>query len=245
MKSVFEEYMSNQNVWKTYGNLALFENEKRLTDEYVIRPVHANGKLKVLEAGTGSGRIAFRIREKADILIDAFDFVPAFIEQAEMTRHQNGLDIRFFVKNATDLSGLETDGYDVLIYLQQLLCHIPKEELSMALSECARVCRQGGLLLLSYADYDNRSLDRLLAYLLAAVRFLRRDPLGRQELPYLHTNSKKGRRILNLSYFGSHQSVIYWFRRDELEAALAAAGFEVIQRLDELKRIVYLVCRKR
>lgn len=245
MKSVLEEYMSNQNVWKTYGNLALFENEKRLTDEYVVKPAHDKGKLKVLEAGTGSGRIAFRIREKADILIDAFDFVPSFIEQAEMTRQQNGLDIRFFVKNATHLSGLETDGYDVLIYLQQLLCHIPKEELAMALSECARVCKPGGLLLLSYADYDNRSLDRPLAFLLAAVRLLRRDPLGRQELPYLHTNNKKGQRVLNLSYFGTHQSVIYWFRRNELEGALAATGFEVVRRLDERKRIVYLACRKR
>lgn len=245
MKSVFEEYMSNQNIWKTYGNLALFENEKRLIDEYVIEAARANDHLKVLEGGTGSGRIAFRIKEQVNVSIDAFDFVPSFIDQAKQTREQSGLDIRFLVQDAVDLNGLADNHYDVLIYLQQLICHIPKSGLSQALSECARVCKSGGILLLSYANFDNRGLDQALDIPLAAVRFLRRDRLTRQERPYLHTNNKNGQRILNRSYFGANQSVIYWFRNGELESTLTTAGFDVIRQLDADKRIVFLTCRKR
>lgn len=245
MKSVFDEYMTNQNVWKTYGERPLFENEKRLIDEYIVKPSKTNGDLNVLDAGTGSGRVAFRIKERAAVSIDAFDFLPSFIEQAETTKKQNGLDIHFFLKDASDLSGLANGEYDVLVYFQQLLCHIPKERLKVALSELARVCKPGGFLLLSYANFDNRTMDRLLAIPLAIVRFWRNEPLTRQELPYLHTNNKQGQRVLNHTYFGPNQSIIYWFRTGELEGAVTAAGFEVVRRLDEQKRIVYLVCRKR
>jgi len=245
MKSVFEEYMSNQNIWKTYGNLPLFVREKELIDASIIEPAKTNAGLRVLEAGTGSGRIAFRIKEQADVSIDAFDLLPSFIDQAERFKQQNRLDVRFFVKDAADLSGLANDGYDVLVYFQQLICHIPKESLRAAVAECARVCRPGGLLLLSYAAYDNRTLDRFLDLFLAAIRRMRKEPFSRQELPYLHTNDRNGKRVLNLSFFGRHQSILYWFKNGELEQSLAAAGFDVIQRHDTQKRIVYLVCRKR
>lgn len=245
MKSAFEEYSSNQNIWKTYGNKPLSERERLLIDEYIVKEFHKNGHLNILDAGTGSGRISFRIKENADVDIDAFDFIPSFIEQAEITKRQKGAKINFFVRNAVDLSGLTDNGYDVLVYFQQLLSFIPREQLCNALSECTRLCKPGGLFLLSYANYDNRRIDLPLSFLLTIVRFFRKDALSKQELPYLHTNNKKGKRIINLSYFGCNQGLIYWFRNGELEDAIEAVGFEVIRSLDENKRIVFLVCKKR
>lgn len=244
MKSTFEDYSSKQNVWKTYGDNPLQEKENRLAEEYIVIPFKSGCNPRILEAGTGSGRISFRIKEKADIYIDAFDLLPSFIEQAEKNKVKSGLDIHFYVKDAVNLAGFTDNGYDVLIYLQQILSIIPKSELHSALSECARVCKPGGLLILSYANYDGRGADRLLSSLLSVIRFFRKDSLSSQELPHLHTNNKKGKRVINLSYLGSNQSIVYWFRKIEIEDALFAAGFDVIRRLDEDRRITFLVCKK-
>lgn len=85
---------------------------------YFIKKYLTQKTGKVIEAGTGGGRIAFYIGQMGFNQIDAFDYVPQMIEYANKNLKDKNLNIKFIVADATNLSDFGRDTYDYLIYLQ-------------------------------------------------------------------------------------------------------------------------------
>lgn len=155
---------------------------------------------------------------------------------------RNPESINFFVADATKLTDITDNAYDTAIYLQRVICFIPKENIKEALKESCRILRPDGELIISVLNYDGRKLNRVLSTILTILRKIRKQDLSKQELPWLKLQGKP-----NWSLFGKNQATVYWFKRREIESLLNDVGYDIIESIeqDDKKTILYFVCKKR
>ena len=59
--------------------------------------------------------------------ITAFDYVPEMIKSAEHTKQKRQSKVNFLILDAANLDSIETNSFDYLIYLQQIICFIPEQ----------------------------------------------------------------------------------------------------------------------
>ena len=116
------------------GNGELIQAESYLLSKYM------NKDWRILEAGCGGGRICSYLAEHGYEHMEGFDFVEDFIANAK----SRGNSVRFFVADASDLSGIDDNQYDGLIYLAQVISFVPRDKIHSAIAESYRICRGGG-----------------------------------------------------------------------------------------------------
>lgn len=232
-------YSTSETKWGNNYNSDLLSFERRLIDKYLL-PLGTEGKL--LEEGCGGGRISERLSEMGFAHIDAFDFTKQFIEGAQ----KRGSSVRYFVADASDLSGLGDAQYDALIAFGQLMCFVPAEKIDVALREACRVCKPGAIALFSFLNYSGRWFNRPLSGLLGVLRCLRGEKrLSSRQLPWLHLRGKPNWRILQRG-----QATNYWFTETEMRNRLSQAGFEVLELFTNKEpprqgTMFYVACKKR
>jgi len=110
----------------------LFPAEHYLLDRYLT---NTNGR--VLEAGTGGGRIIFQIEQMGFRLLEAFDIAERMVGYGKKKAENLDSRIVFQWADATDLKPYESESFDYLIYLQQVLCFVPGDQLPQALKRGA------------------------------------------------------------------------------------------------------------
>jgi len=218
-------------------------------ETYFIKKYLTQKTGKVIEAGTGGGRIAFYIGQMGFNQIDAFDYVPQMIEYATKNAKDKNLDIKFKVADATNLSDFASNTYDYLIYLQQVLCFIEDEQLfHNALNEAYRIAKKDSITLFSFLDYHSRTLNIPLRMLLNILRRLRNEPIPDNYLPWLKINSSFNRKLLS-----KNQALTYWVKREEILMELNKIGFKVLEVKNasqintdakQRKGMLYVVCTK-
>ncbi|HBX86795.1 MAG: hypothetical protein A2W97_17775 [Bacteroidetes bacterium GWE2_40_63] len=218
-------------------------------ETYFIKKYLTQKTGKVIEAGTGGGRIAFCIGQMGFNQIDAFDYVPQMIESANKNLKDKNLNIKFIVADATNLSDFGSDTYDYLIYLQQVLCFIEDEQLFYkALNEAYRIAKKDSITLFSFLDYHSRTINIPLRILLNILRWLRNEPIPDNYLPWLKINNRFNRKLLS-----KNQALTYWVKRDEIIMQLEKIGFEVLEVKNasqintdakQRKGMLYVVCTK-
>ena len=132
----------NRNIYETveFDNWAYREGldyeENFLIEKYL------NKDLRTLEAGTGGGRIILEMKNLGFTSLQAYDYLPGFIEQAKK-KDPTGT-ISFEVEDATDLS-YEDCSFDQILYLQQIISSIDGADHKLkALKEAYRILKQGG-----------------------------------------------------------------------------------------------------
>lgn len=91
--------------------------------------------------------------------IGAFDYVEQFIANAKQVES----NINSFVADATDLSKIEDDK---LVYLQQVICFIPATGIDDAFKEAYRICKNEGVVIFSFLDYDGRKINTVFNFFL-------------------------------------------------------------------------------
>ena len=186
--------------------------------ERYLTPDHAT-----VEAGTGNGRMLFQLRERGFGRLAGFDFVPELIAAARATEGAEEID--FVVADARSVP-YDDERFGQAIYLSQIpsIFESPDER-SAVVREAYRILEPGGRAIFSFLSYDARRTDwryrPFLAYL-AAVRAARRSRRSRQLLPRLKESGRFTRGALRDR--GPH---MYWYRTEEAEAELRAAGFEL------------------
>jgi ubiquinone/menaquinone biosynthesis C-methylase UbiE len=192
-------------------------DERALIERYLDRDA------TTLEAGTGGGRILGEMRELGFKSLAGFDFVPELI--AEARRDEPSGEIRFDVQDATRLT-YPDESFDQLIYLQQLLSSIEDAgDRDRVLAEAFRILKPRGMALFSVLPFEVRARSaRHRPYLiyLRALRRLRGTSRPGQLLPRLRMRGRPSAGALR-----DAGPYVYWYRAEEVEAELAAAGFEI------------------
>lgn len=230
-------------MWSSYGKNALSPIEHHLIQTYLTE---RDGK--VLEAGTGSGRIAFHVENLGFASVDAFDYLDEMIQSANHLAGELRSNVRFQVADAVNLAGYPANAYDYTIYLQQLLCFIPRTLLPAALEECYRVLKPGGIAVFSVLNFAGRSYNPALSRLVNLMRRLYGEPVHPYELPWLKLSGR-----LNWRLLGRNQARVRWFLPQQIRQLLESAGYkilalgtagEILQQPNHSPIGLYIVCTK-
>jgi ubiquinone/menaquinone biosynthesis C-methylase UbiE len=219
---------ANEELESWTERSGLLEQEAYLIEKYI------QDDSRLIEAGTGGGRISLEIDKVfKDVNIVAFDFVADMIRSAKMKSDK----IDFRVLDASDLSVFEDESFEFAIYLQQIVSLVPGSLVSKVLEEAYRILKKDGVIIFSFLYYEGRRINPLLSFLVNGVRFLRGEERNRQCLPWL----KLGGRA-NLKLFSKDQATTYWFEENEAREVLEKIGFQIL----EVKKdnMLYVVCRK-
>jgi len=150
---------------------------------------------------------------------------------------------------AARLSEYKNDTYDYLVYFQQVLCFIPKEDLfSHSLKEAYRIAKKDAIVIFSFLDLDSRIYNSILSLIINILRKIRREEVLKQHLPWLKINGK-----FNWKLFNKNQPVTFWVKKNEIISDLKNIGFSILEakNTNQLnndikirKGMLYIVCRK-
>lgn len=238
------ERYSNEvfELWANHQNLN--KSEDHLLNKYIT-----DTSKHVLEAGTGGGRLSFCIEEKGFNHISAFDVVPNMIAHAKKRASTNDSNINFSISDAAVLENYDSDSFDYLLYLQQVLCFIDKKDLfTNALKEAYRVAKKDAIVMFSFLDYESKIYNPALSSFVNVLRKLRNEEQSSRHLPWLKINND-----INWKLFHKNQPKTYWVKRAEITALLEDIGFSVVEaknanqfskNTSKRKGILYVVCKK-
>lgn len=230
---------ANEEIESWVDRSGLIEQEKYLVSKYL------QNKGKLIEAGTGGGRISLEIKKEYDKLeIMAFDFVKEMIENAKIKSDK----ISFEVADASDLSFIEDESFDFAVYLQQIVSLVPYSLMSLVLSESFRILKKDGLIIFSFLYFDGRAINPFLSSLINTIRVIRGEKYQQGSLPWLKLSGKP-----NYKLFGKNQAMTYWFKKEEILEILKKTGFkiievttskEILKHLSGADGMLYIVCKK-
>lgn len=226
--------MDNHTVYANEELKNWTERSGLLKQESDLLYKYINNHGKLLEAGTGGGRISLELSNKFQKLdIVAFDFVEDMIDAAK--RKSDKID--FMVLDASNLSVFQDETFHYAIYLQQIVSLVPEEKIFDVLSEAYRVLKKDGIIIFSFLYYQGRKINIPLSVLINIIRAIRGEKWQKQSLPWLRLGGK-----INWKLFANKQATTYWFEEEEIRKILEQIGFTII----EIKKdnMLYMVCSK-
>jgi SAM-dependent methyltransferase len=196
-----------------------------------------NAPLNILDCACGIGTQAIGLAQLGHHVV-ASDLSPAAVRRAENEAAQRGLPIQFFVSDMTMLREGEQSGFDAVIALDNALPHLDPSQLRQAATTFASKLRPNGLFIGGIRDYDALIVERPASLPPAfcgepgSRRIVHQiwdwndtaspDPGYRLHL-YITLESPQGWKALH--FVSSYRCLL----REELSAALAAAGFTEIR----------------
>ncbi|MBA4251386.1 MAG: hypothetical protein C0425_08975 [Chlorobiaceae bacterium] len=209
------------NNWANRSGL--IENEFYLISKYIL---NLSKEIKILEVGTGNGRIAFEIAKYNYPNINAIDLAQKLLDVASLKAVKEFPTLKFENMNAANLQ-YESKSFECVIALQQIISIIdnPNDRL-MAIKECYRVLKKDGLFISSFLNINGRWYNPIVGYFSLILKKIK----GESEfnsykyLPWL----KLGKKI-NLSYLYQKQSHVYCYEFDEIKSLVKEVGFNVIE----------------
>lgn len=214
-------------------------------EEYFLKKYLLNKNGKVIEAGTGGGRIIFEIEKLGFKNLEAFDYVENMISFCERKKNKLKSKVSFKVAEVNNLSDYNDLDYDYLIYLQQVLCFIDKENLSKALNEAYRIGKENSIYLFSFLNWDSKIYNPFLSILVNFFRILRNEKTSKYKLPWLNIDGKFNRKFLN-----KNQPQNLWFTEKHVRYLLEKNNFSLIEiksKMNDSDKIghFHIVCKKR
>ena len=103
---------------------------------------------RILDACAGTGRYAYYLANKGHI-VTACDLVERNVDIIKSKPDANKL-AEISVCNTTDLSRFESNSFDIVLCMGALYHLNSKELQEKVISECVRVCKSGGIVVLAY-----------------------------------------------------------------------------------------------
>lgn len=242
-------YWLRDSIWGSSDNMSLHRCWEWLLKKWVLN--EENGALKdkkLLSGGCATGRIEFYMEQMGARNIEAFDFVPEFVEMAKRNASSRKSNINFFIGDMLKLSSIDTANQDCIVYLNRLVCFVDSAGFKKTLSEIHRTLRPGGLLIFDALDYGGRKWNGLFSLLLTAAWALQGHKKTPRMLPRVRDKNQK----INKRLWKTDQNLLYWFTKEELEDKLTSAGFKILEFVKEAdifpdpkdSIIFYLACVK-
>ena len=204
-------------IWVEKNNLLKLE-------DYFINKYLKNRNGRVIEAGTGGGRIIFEIESMGFLRLCAFDYVEEMINYCNKKKKRMKSSVVFKNADATDLMDYEDETYDYLIYLQQILCFLEKEDLNNGLKEAYRIGKMNAVYIFSFLNWDSKLYNSLLSALINFVRFFRGEQTDKYRLPWLKIDGK-----FNWKFLNSNQPQNLWFKEKVVVELLKEHGFNILE----------------
>ncbi len=238
--------MNNKTVYETHDFDQWVHRQGLIPEEaYFLTKYLSNKEAKILEAGTGGGRISIALEEQGYSDLTAFDFIEPFIQAAIMKNPTT--KINFCVADATDLGLFDDNTFEQIIYLQQIISIIPAHLIENALLEAKRVLKNEGIAIFSFLNWNGRSYNTFLSLITNFFRMVRNEPISKQKLPWLKLGGK-----FNCKFLFSNQSTTYWFTKEEITIKLEQLGFEILETKTSSEfthslseGMLYIVCQKK
>lgn len=145
LTAYYENYDEDGRLTSPHGKVE-FLTTMRYIEKY-LRP-----GMRVLEIGAGTGRYSYTLAQMG-YRVDAVELIEHNIEQFQANT-KPGENITITQGNATDLSALSTDTYDMTLLMGPMYHLFTKDEQKKALAEAVRVTKSGGLLYVAYCMTD-------------------------------------------------------------------------------------------
>ena len=195
-----------------------------LIEKYFIQKYLLNNAAKVVEAGTGGGRIIFEIENLGYNDLYAFDYVDKMITICNQKKKQNKSKIQFKIANALKLDCYKDNQFDYLVYLQQILCFLDKDKLHIGLKEAHRIGNTNAVYLFSFLNWDSKWYNPIFSLIVNFFRVVKNNKVSKNELPWLKINNKFNWRFLN-----KNQPLNLWLKEKEIVKILENNGFSIIE----------------
>ncbi len=239
LKDLNKDLYSDQlfKVWAEKSDLLPIES-------YFINKYLTNKNRKVIEAGTGGGRIIFEIEKLGFSKLEAFDYVENMIVFCNEKKNSLKSSVNFKTADATNLSLYNDNEFDYLIYLQQVLCFVDKNMLLKSLKEAYRIGKNNSIYVFSFLNWHSKWYNPLLSFLVNFFRFLRNEKTSRYQLPWLNIDGK-----FNWKFLNKNQPQNIWFKKCDITTILENSGFSI----EEVKTCtvaskkiehIHLACKK-
>lgn len=238
-KNLNKELYSDKlfKVWADKNDLIALE-------EYFIKKYLINKNGKILEAGTGGGRIIFEIEKLGFKQLNAFDYVEKMIQVCNSKKNNKNSIINFKTADATNLSDYESDYFDYLIYLQQVLCFVDKDKLREALNEAYRIGKKNSVYIYSFLNWNSKFYNPVLSILVNLFRLLRNEKVDKYVLPWLNING-----AFNWKFLNRNQPQNVWFKRNQVINILEKNGFSILEVKSKVNNSsknshIHIACKK-
>lgn len=145
IEDYYNNYDENGRLLSKYG-LVEFLTTMRYIEKYLFPGA------RILEIGAGTGRYSLALAQQG-YAVDAVELVQHNIEifKENITPE---LNINVWQGNATDLSFVKDNSYDITLLLGPMYHLFTEDDKLKALSEALRISKKGGLLFTSYCICD-------------------------------------------------------------------------------------------
>lgn len=118
-----------------------------------------NGPKDILDAACGIGTQAIGLA-LAGHHVTGSDLSPAAVKRAGREAEKFGVEVPFALADMRSLAQVHTGPFDLVCAFDNAVAHFEQDEdLVAALDQMARLCRPGGLVMLSIRDYDALLLE--------------------------------------------------------------------------------------
>ncbi|GAA4944133.1 hypothetical protein GCM10023314_16430 [Algibacter agarivorans] len=239
-KKLNKDLYSNQLFTEWSEKEELLGIEKYFLEKYLI---NKNGK--VIEAGTGGGRIIFEIEKLGFSNLEAFDYVEKMISFCDEKKENLNSSINFKNADATNLVNYQEKEFDYLIYLQQVLCFVDKDVLPIALKEAYRIGKQNSIYIFSFLNWNSKLYNPILSMLINFFRILRGEKKSKYKLPWLIINNK-----VNWKFLNKNQPQNIWFKKKHILDILKKNGFSIIEIKSQVGTLdkeghLHIACKKK
>ena len=145
IKKYYENYDEEGRLFRDKAHLPEWLTTIRYFDR-LFKP-----SSRILDACAGTGRYSFYLANKGH-KVTACDLVEHHVNIIKSKPNSNILD-DISTCNVLDLSHFHENSFDVVLCMGAMY-HLPTDyEKTQALRECVRVCKPGGLVVLSYLNY--------------------------------------------------------------------------------------------
>lgn len=193
-------------------------------EAYLLNKYLTNTSNKVIEAGTGGGRIIFEIEKRGFKHLNAYDFVAQMIDCCNTKKKYLNSSVSFKIADATNLEEYDDNSFDYLIYLQQVLCFIDKKDLNTALAEAYRVGKQDSTYLFSFLNWNSKFYNPPLSLIVNFLRLIRGEKTDKYKLPWLNINDK-----FNWLFLNKKQPQNLWLKEKHIIKILEENGFAIVE----------------
>mgnify|MGYP000400551556 CR=1 FL=1 len=215
-KNFYEEHMidstvNRADVWKE--------------EEHMLRKYLTDTSKPVIEAGAGGGRLTFFIETLGFKNITGFDIVEKMVGFSQSAAKRSNSCIDFIHADASNLKSIEDESYHYLIYIQQVLCFVPKELFEKSLEEAYRICKKDGVIVFTFLDYDSRIINPILSTITNTLRKIRGEETSKYHLPWLKLNDSE----FNRKIFSKNQPSVYWVKKEDILNKLKKVGFKILE----------------
>ena len=142
IKSYYSNYDEEGRLFRDNAHLPEYLTTIRYFDRLFT------SSSKILDACAGAGRYSFYLADKGH-KVTACDLSEHHVDIIKANPNAGKLaDIR--VCNVMDLSGFGDNSFDVVLCMGALYHYRDNDDKRQAISECVRVCKQGGIVALAY-----------------------------------------------------------------------------------------------